>query len=63
MVKESDKETLDLISDHLKFIKEKYNPEKIIIFGNRAKGDKMRIMIYTRSLCHPNFKGWAGGRG
>lgn len=34
-----DKETLRLLKPQVKYIKQKFNPKKIILFGSRARGD------------------------
>jgi len=36
-----DEQTLALLSEHLSYIKEKFAPEKIILFGSRARGDHL----------------------
>jgi len=42
MDKKADKRTLKLLKNHLKFLKKKFNPEKIILFGSRARGDYLK---------------------
>lgn len=38
MVGRADEQTLALLNKHLSYIKEKFAPEKIILFGSRARG-------------------------
>lgn len=42
MVTKPDAQTMKLISGQLNFIRRKYHPEKIILFGSRARGDHLK---------------------
>jgi uncharacterized protein len=37
-----DKETMKLIGKHISFLKKKFAPERIILFGSRARGDNLK---------------------
>lgn len=41
MDKKPDKKTLKLFEKHLKFLKNSFNPERIIMFGSRARGEHL----------------------
>lgn len=41
MARKQDKKGLNILKNHLKFIKKKFNPDSIILFGSRARGDHL----------------------
>jgi hypothetical protein len=41
MAGRTDEQSLELLKDHLDYIKERFSPEKIILFGSRARGDNL----------------------
>ncbi len=41
MVRSPDERTLALLREHLKYIRAKFAPEKILLFGSRARGDHL----------------------
>ncbi len=41
MGRRPDKKTLSLLRKHIRFIKRKFYPDKIILFGSRARGDNL----------------------
>ncbi len=41
MDKKPDKQTMKLFEKHLRFLKDSFNPSKIILFGSRARGDHL----------------------
>lgn len=41
MVRSPDERTLALLREHLKYINAKFAPEKILLFGSRARGDHL----------------------
>ena len=44
-------------SEHLKYIKEKFAPEKIILFGSRARGDHLIERDIDILIVSAKFKG------
>lgn len=57
MVAKPDAQTIKLISGQLKFIRKKYNPEKIILFGSRARGDHLKESDIDLLIISKAFKG------
>jgi len=41
MDKKPDKQTIKIFREHLRFLKRSFDPERVIIFGSRARGDHL----------------------
>jgi len=41
MDRRPDKNTMRLLEEHLQFLRAKFKPEKILLFGSRARGDHL----------------------
>ena len=41
MDRKKNRETTKLIKEHLAYLREKFKPQKIILFGSRARGDNL----------------------
>jgi predicted nucleotidyltransferase len=41
MVRGPDEQTIALLREHLQYIRAKFAPEKILLFGSRARGDHL----------------------
>lgn len=41
MVRGPDEQTIALLREHLQYIRAKFTPEKILLFGSRARGDHL----------------------
>ena len=52
-----DEQTLALLNEHLKYIKEKFAPEKIILFGSRARGDHLSESDLDILIVSAQFEG------
>ena len=57
MVKKPDAETIKLISSQVKLIRQKYKPEKIILFGSRARGDHFKTSDIDLLIISKAFAG------
>ena len=42
MDKRPDKQTIGLLEGHLQFLRDEFSPEKILLFGSRARGDHLQ---------------------
>lgn len=56
MDKKPDKETLNLLKDKLKEIRNKFNVEKFILFGSRARGDHVSESDIDLIVVSKDFK-------
>ena len=57
MAKKPDKQTMKLLRSHLKKIKIKFKPEKIILFGSRARGDHLLDSDIDLLIVSKKFEG------
>ncbi len=57
MVTRPDAQTMKLISGQLNFISKKYHPEKIILFGSRARGDHLKESDIDLLIISKAFQG------
>jgi predicted nucleotidyltransferase len=57
MVGRADEQTFALLNEHLEYIKEKFAPEKIILFGSRARGDNLIESDVDILIVSTKFKG------
>ena len=56
MDKKPNKKTLNILKKHLKFLKKTFNPEKIILFGSRARGDNLEESDFDLIIVSEKFK-------
>ena len=61
MVRKPDKVTLQLLRQHLIFLKKKFKPEQVILFGSRARGDNLKesdidIMVISKQFALIPFR-------
>ena len=52
-----DLQTMKLLQKHLLFIKKKYAPEKILLFGRRARGDHLEESDIDLIVVSKKFEG------
>ena len=57
MDKKPDKKTMRLFAKHLKFLKNSFSPEKIIIFGSRARGEHLEESDIDIIVVSDKFRG------
>ncbi len=57
MVKRPDDETVKLLAKKVEFIKEKYAPERLLLFGSRARGDHLRDSDIDLLVVSSKFRG------
>lgn len=57
MAGKPDRETVSLLSRQLKYIRKKFNPEKIILFGSRARGDNLKTSDIDLLVVSKKFEG------
>lgn len=57
MAGKPDRETMSLLSEHLKYIKKEFKPEKIILFGSRARGDNLKTSDIDLIVVSKKFEG------
>lgn len=57
MAGKPDRETMSLLSKHLKYIKKEFKPEKIILFGSRARGDNLKTSDVDLLVVSKKFEG------
>ena len=61
MDRKPDKKTMKLIAGHVKFLKKKFSPDKIILFGSRAREDNLEesdidIMVISDKFSKIGFR-------
>ncbi len=56
MGKKPDKKTMMLLKSHLTFLKRKFGPERIILFGSRARGDNLEDSDIDLLVVSEKFK-------
>jgi len=61
MDKKPNKKTLNLLKNHIRFLRKKFNPEKILLFGSRARGDFLEegdidMLIISDKFKHIPFR-------
>ncbi|MBS3169570.1 nucleotidyltransferase domain-containing protein [Candidatus Woesearchaeota archaeon] len=61
MARKPDAETLKLLKNQVQKIKKRYHPEKIILFGSRARGDNLKdsdidILVVSRQFQNMNWR-------
>lgn len=57
MDRKADSETLSLLKAHLDFLREKFKPEMILLFGSRARGDNLKESDIDLLLVSKEFEG------
>jgi uncharacterized protein len=57
MVEITDQQVEKWLESFLKVIKEKYQPEKVLIFGSRARGDHFLESDVDMIIVSPKFEG------
>jgi predicted nucleotidyltransferase len=61
MAQKADRETINLLKNHIKKIKQRYHPKKIILFGSRARGDHLKdsdidLLIVSEKFQNMNWR-------
>lgn len=56
MAGKPDKQTLKLLRRHLKYLKKRFQPEKIILFGSRARAEHLRESDIDLLIVSEHFK-------
>ncbi|MEK6933321.1 MAG: nucleotidyltransferase domain-containing protein [Nanoarchaeota archaeon] len=56
MARRTDEKTLKILKKHLAFLKRIFNPEKIILFGSRARGDNLEESDFDLIVVSEKFK-------
>lgn len=57
MAGKPDEKTLSLLSRHLKYIRRRFKPEQIILFGSRARGDNLITSDVDLLVVSKRFEG------
>ena len=50
-------DTMELIYEYVNWVKEKYSPEKILLFGSRARGDHLKESDVDILVISKKFEG------
>jgi len=60
MAGKPDKQTLGLLKEHLKYLRKRFKPQKIILFGSRARGEHLEESDIDLLIVSEHFKelGW-----
>jgi predicted nucleotidyltransferase len=57
MVRKPDDKTLELLKKHIWFLRTRFNPEMIILFGSRARGDHLEDSDIDLLVVAKSFEG------
>ena len=57
MGREPDKETINMLKEHLHFLKARFKPEKILLFGSRARGEHLKESDIDLIVVSSKFEG------
>lgn len=57
MDKKPNRETMNLIKKQISFLKKEFKPEKIILFGSRARGDNLKESDVDLLIVSKKFEG------
>ena len=56
MDRKPDKKTIKILKKHIDFLKKSFNPEKIILFGSRARKDHLEESDFDLIIISNRFK-------
>jgi DNA polymerase sigma len=56
MDRKPDKQTLTLLKKHLKYLRKRFKPQKILLFGSRARGDHFEESDIDLLIISEQFK-------